>query len=181
MPRKIIAHFASSADGFIARKDGSFDWLDRPRPKGNYGMDAFWRSIDTVLWGRATYDMAMEKLGGVGSFGPGVRSYVFTHRIPDAKPQDVEFVNEPVKSFAKRLRARRGKDIWIMGGGGINAAFLDAGQVDEFAISVVPVFIGEGIPMLAPALRTVKLKLLASKRFSDGVVQLRYAVRYKVG
>lgn len=177
MARKIIAHFAASADGFIARRDGSFDWLDRPRVRGNYGLDAFWRTIDTVVWGRASYDMAMEKLGGVGSFGPGVKNYVFTHRIPDQKPDDVEFVYEPVKSFAKRLRARRGKDIWIMGGGGINASFLDAGEVDEFAISVIPVFIGEGIPMLAPAQRTVALKLLGSKRFSDGVVQLRYAAR----
>jgi len=50
--RKIIVYIATSADGFIARPDGSVDWLDRPRPKGNYGMGAFYKSIDTVLWGR---------------------------------------------------------------------------------------------------------------------------------
>ena len=58
--RKIIVYIATSADGFIARPDGSVDWLDRPRPKGNYGMGAFYKSIDTVLWGRKTCDMALD-------------------------------------------------------------------------------------------------------------------------
>jgi dihydrofolate reductase len=67
--RKIIVYIATSADGFIARPDGSVDWLDRPRPKGNYGMGAFYRSIDTVLWGRKTCDMALDfqKKGVAGS------------------------------------------------------------------------------------------------------------------
>lgn len=58
--RKIIAYVTTSADGFIARPDGSVDWLDRPRPKGNYGVGAFYKSIDTVLWGRKTCDMALD-------------------------------------------------------------------------------------------------------------------------
>ena len=57
--RKIIVYIATSADGFIARTDGSVDWLDRPRPKGDYGMGAFYKSIDTILWGRKTCDMAL--------------------------------------------------------------------------------------------------------------------------
>ena len=67
--RKIIAEMATSADGFIARADGSFDWLDRPRPKGNYGMGAFMASIDTILWGRKTYDQALAMGHGVEGFG----------------------------------------------------------------------------------------------------------------
>lgn len=179
MPQpKIIVRIATSADGFIARKDGSYDWLDRPPVKGDYGLPAFFRSIDTILWGRNTYDMAMEKFGDLsGGFGLKVKHYVPTHRIPDAPPEGVEFISEPIKKFARRLRARRGKDIWIMGGGGIIAAFLDAGEIDEFHISVIPVFIGEGIPLIAPARRTAKLKLIRTKRFSDGVVQLRFAAR----
>jgi dihydrofolate reductase len=58
--RKIIVYITASADGFIARSDGFVDWLDRPHPKGGYGMDAFYKSIDTILWGRKTYDMALE-------------------------------------------------------------------------------------------------------------------------
>jgi dihydrofolate reductase len=58
--RKIIVCIATSPDGFIARADGSFDWLDRPSPKGNYGLDAFYKSIDTILWARKTCDMALD-------------------------------------------------------------------------------------------------------------------------
>ena len=65
----------------------------------------------------------------------------------------------------------------MMGGGSIIASFLDAGEIDEFVISVIPVFIGEGIPLIAPRQRTVQLKLLSTKKFPDGVVALHYAVR----
>jgi dihydrofolate reductase len=78
--------------------------------------------------------------------------------------------------FAKRLRAARGKNIWMMGGAGIMGSFLDAGGIDEFSIHVVPVIIGEGIPLLGPRRRTIHLKLLSTKRFSDGVVHLNYKV-----
>lgn len=81
--RKIIVHIATSADGFIARPDGSVDWLDRPRVAGDYGMGAFMRSVDTILWGRKTYDMAL-KMGGVGGCGANIKNYVFTHRPPPA-------------------------------------------------------------------------------------------------
>jgi dihydrofolate reductase len=179
--RKIIVSVAISADGFIARTDGTVDWLDRPHPKGNYGMRAFYQSIDTILWGRKTCDMALafQEKGIAGSaFDTNVKNYVFTHTPPpSAAPKGVEFVSEPVKKFASRLRAKKGKDIWIMGGAGIIASFLDEGEVDEFILSVVPVLIGEGIPLLAPRHRSVPLKLLASTKFADGLVKLHYSVR----
>jgi dihydrofolate reductase len=173
--RKIIVYIATSADGYIARRDGSVDWLDRPRPKGNYGMLAFFRSIDTILWGRKTYDQALS-MGGLGSFGPKIKNYVFTHRPAESPGPDVEFVNEPVGPFAQRLRAQRGKDIWMMGGGGLIASFLDAGEIDEFSIHVIPVLIGEGIPLIEPRHRLVPLGLMSTRRFSDGVVHLNYRV-----
>jgi len=64
----------------------------------------------------------------------------------------------------------------MMGGGGIISSFLDAGEIDEFIIHVIPVFIGEGIPLIAPRHRTVPLKLLSTKKFPDGVVRLHYKV-----
>jgi dihydrofolate reductase len=179
--RKIIVRVAASADGSIARSDGSFDWLDRPRPKGNYGMDAFYKSIDTILWGRKTCDMALDfqKKGVSGTaFDTKVKNYVFTHSPPQSPaPPGVEFVNAQIKAFAARLRQKKGKHIWIMGGAGIIASFLDEGEIDEFIINVIPIFIGEGIPLIAPGRRTVPLKLLSSTKFTDGVVKLHYAVR----
>src|SRR5437016_1527016 len=100
--RKIIVYIATSADGYIARSDGGIDWLDRPRPKGNYGMGEFFSSIDTILWGRKTYDEALDR-GGIGMSGPKVKNFVFTHRPPDTPAPGVEFVKEPVAEFAERL------------------------------------------------------------------------------
>ena len=179
--RRIIVYVATSVDGFIARPDGGIDWLDRPRPKGNYGMGDFYKSIDTVLWGRKTCDMALDyqKRGVPGTdFDTKVRNYVFTHHPPQGPPPaGVEFVNELIKPFATHLRAKKGKDIWVMGGAGIIASLLDENEIDEFIIHVIPVMIGEGIPLVASRHRTVRLKLLATKKFPDGVVRLHYSVR----
>jgi len=178
--RKIVVYIATSADGFIGRSDGSVDWLERPRPKGNYGMGAFYESIDTILWGRKTCDMALEfqKKGVAGTaFDTRVENYVFTRGpLPSPVPAGVEFVNGPIKAFATRLRGKEGKNIWMMGGGGIIGSFLDAGEIDEFVISVVPTFIGEGIPLMAAGRRTVPLELMSCTKFPDGVVKLHYAV-----
>jgi dihydrofolate reductase len=177
--RKIIVYIATSADGFIARKDGAVDWLDRPRPKGNYGMGEFWKSIDTILLGRKTYDFVVQyqkKTKGAADIYRGPKYYAFSRRPPKKVLDGFEFVKEPIEKFAKRLRATKGKDIWMMGGAGIIASFLDAGEIDEFIIHVIPTFIGEGIPLVAPGQRTVALKLLSTKKFSDGVVRLHYSV-----
>jgi dihydrofolate reductase len=88
----------------------------------------------------------------------------------------VVVINEPIAEFAQRLRAEKGKDIWLMGGAESIAAFLDCRQVDEFIIHLIPKIIGEVIPLVAPRHRDVSLKLLASRTFSDGVVRLHYAV-----
>jgi dihydrofolate reductase len=179
--RKIIVYIATSADGFIARPDGSVDWLDRPSPKGNYGMGAFYKSIDTILWGRKTCDTAhdFQKKGVPGSaFDTKVKNYVFTRSLPQSPaPAGVKFVREPIKAFATRLRKKKGKDIWMMGGAGIIASFLDEGEIDSFMIHVIPTFIGEGIPLIAPGRRTVPLKLISCTKFPDGVLKLHYTVR----
>jgi dihydrofolate reductase len=178
--RKIIVYIATSADGYIARSDGSVDWLDRPGSAGDYGMLAFYRSIDTILWGRKTYDLALrwQKQGVKGAeFDPKVANYVFSRGSPPLKPNAaVKFVTEQIPAFAKRLKKRPGKNIWMMGGGEIIASFLDAGQIDEFIIHVIPTFIGEGIPLIARKQRTVPLVLQSCKEYSDGVVRLHYAV-----
>jgi len=176
--RKIIVYIATSADGFIARKDGAVDWLDRPRTAGDYGMGKFFKSIDTILLGRKTYDLTLrfQKEGkAVPSMGD-IKHYAFSRKPPKKVADGFEFVKEPINKFAQRLRTQKGKDIFMMGGGGIIASFLDAGAIDEFIIHVIPTLIGEGIPLIAPRHRTVPLKLVSIKKFSDGVVRLHYAV-----
>jgi len=174
--RKIIVYIATSADGYIARTDGSVDWLDRPRTAGDYGMKNFVKSIDTILFGRKTYDQSLKfDKKSVERNLSKTKNYVFTRKPPKSK-LNVVFVNEPVKDFASRLRATPGKNIWMMGGGGIIASFLDAGELDEFIIHVVPTFIGEGIPLIAPGHRNIELSLLSTEGYKDGVVRLHYRV-----
>jgi dihydrofolate reductase len=174
--RKIITYIATSAEGYIARPDGDFSWLERPRPKGNYGYDAFVDSIDTVLWGRKTYEIGLKFGADNLGMGPKVKNYVFSRKPSQERPAGIEFINEPVGDFAKRLRAQPGKDIWMMGGAAIIASFLDAQEIDEFSIHVIPIFIGEGIPLVQPRHRSIPLKLISTKAFEDGVVHLNYAV-----
>ena len=171
--RKIIVHIAASADGFIARPDGDLEWLtSRPAPKGFYGLSTVMNSIDAKIFGRKTYDASI-RLGA--KFGSTTANYVFSRSPPvQPVPEGVQFVSEAIGPFAERLRAADGKDIWMMGGGDLIASFLDAGAIDEFIITVMPVFIGDGIPLLAPRHREVPLELAGVRSFEDGVVQLHY-------
>lgn len=171
--RKIIVYVATSADGYIARPDGDVAWLDRPSTAGDYGMAAFYKSIDTTLMGRKTYDVAV-KFGQKGYAGK--MNYVFSRARRRSRTPNVAFVREEVGDFARRLRAGKGKHVWLVGGGELTAAFLDAGQIDEFILHVIPVFIGEGIPLIQPRHRDVSLTLRSSRAYSDGVVRLHYSV-----
>ena len=172
--RSIVVYVATSADGLIARPDGDVAWLDRPRPPGNYGMGAFYKTIDTVLMGRKTYDLALKF--GQESY-EGKKNYVFSRTFPPGAKGKVEVVSGDVGAFARRLRAVPGKDVWLVGGADLTAAFLDAGEVDAFVIHVIPTLIGEGIPLAQPRRRAVALSLESTHSYPDGVVRLHYAVR----
>jgi dihydrofolate reductase len=174
--RKVIVHIGISADGYIARPDGDLEWLtSRPAPEGFYGMNAFMKSIDTKVLGRKTYEASLQ-MGA--QFDLRNRYIVFSrHLSPADAPSSVEFVNEAIGPYVSRLRELPGKDIWLMGGGEIIASFLDEQAIDEFVISVAPVFIGDGIPLIARRHRHVPLDLLSIERFEDGMVQLHYRVQ----
>jgi dihydrofolate reductase len=175
--RRVIVHIAASADGYIARPDGDLEWLtSRPAPDGFYGMNAFMQSIDTQLLGRKTYEAALRL--GEKFDSPGIKTIVFSrHPRPADAPTAVEFVTAPIAPFISRLIAQPGKDVWLMGGGELIAAFLDESAIDEFVISVVPVFIGDGIPLIARRHRHAALELRSVRQFDDGLVQLHYRLQ----
>jgi dihydrofolate reductase len=176
--RRVIVHIATSADGFIARPDGDLEWLTSrpaPAPPGFYGMNAFVKSIDTKILGRKTYEASL-RLGA--KFDSQSRFIVFSRHAPPADaPAGVEFLSGAIGPFVSQLREQPGKNIWLMGGGELIASFLDAQAIDEFVISVVPVFVGDGIPLIARRHRHVLLDLQSSERFADGLVQLHYRVQ----
>jgi dihydrofolate reductase len=174
--RNVIVHIGTSADGYIARPDGDLEWLtSRPAPKGFYGMNEFMRTIDTKLLGRKTYEASL-RMGA--KFNSKDRYFVFSRHAPPAgAPSGVEFVNGAIGPFISRLREQPGKDIWLMGGGELIASFLDEHAIDEFVISMAPVFIGDGVPLIARRHRHVPLELRSVERFEDGLVQLHYLVQ----
>ena len=172
--RKVVVHIATSADGYIARPDGDLDWLtSRPAPEGFYGMYDFMKTVDTELIGRKTYEMSLR----LGAKFDSRRTIVFSSQRPPADVGSaIEWTGELIGPFVRQLRAQPGKDIWLMGGGELIASFLDEQAIDEFVISVVPVFIGDGIPLIARRHREVPLELRKVERFDDGLVQLHYRV-----
>ena len=116
--------------------------------------------------------------GHGAKFDLGSRTIVFSRHAPPADvPPGVEFVSGAIGPFVSLLREQPGKDIWLMGGGEIIASFLDEQAIDEFVISVAPVFIGDGIPLIARRSRHVSLDLHSVERFEDGLVQLHYRVQ----
>ena len=173
--RNVIVRIATSADGYIARPDGNLEWLtSRPAPKGFYGINAFMRTVDALILGRKTYEAGL-RMGA--TFDAKRPTFVFSRQAPPPSlPSGVAFVSEAIGPFVDRLRAKPGQNLWLMGGGEIIAAFLDAGALDELVVSVMPVFIGDGIPLIARRPRHVPLELLSVEHFDNGVVQTRYRV-----
>ena len=174
MPRKVIYSLASSADGFIARPDGSVVFLDRPLPRHMYGMTEFYRSIDTCLLGRKTYDFAVAH--GMRDAYPGKKNFVFSRTLKKLASPKVSLVHKNPAAIIRKLRGEKGKHIWIVSGS-IAGALLDENELDEVIVNIIPVYIGEGVPLFAPRHRSVPLTLVATKKFSDGVVMLHYRVK----
>jgi dihydrofolate reductase len=146
--RKVIVHIGTSADGYIARPDGDLEWpTSRPAPAGFYGMNGLTKTIDTTVLGRKTYEASL--------------------RMGRSSTRRVAASSSPGMRHQPRL----------MGGGELIASFLDEHAIDELVMSVVPVFIGDGIPLIARRHRHVPMDLQSVERFEDGLVQLRYRVQ----
>jgi dihydrofolate reductase len=166
--RSVILGLGISLDGYIARPDGAVDFLFMPK---DYSMSDFFVGIDTAIMGRKTLDAAV-KMGG-GSFG-AMAAYVFSRSRPAGKLDGVTFVNESPGAFVLRLRKQPGKNIWLMGGGELARSFLQADLVDELYLGIVPVLLGEGIPLFPSGFPQRGFTLMENKTFSKGLISLKY-------
>lgn len=166
--RKVILGAGISLDGYLARANGSVDFL--PAPKG-YSMAEFFAGIDTVIFGRKTLEAAQGM--GEAPQGPWT-TYVFSRSQPPGPCQGVIFVNEPPVDFIARLRKRPGKHVFHMGGGELARAFLQADLVDELHLGIVPVLLGEGIPLFPAGFPQRDFRLVESKSYARGLVSLKY-------
>ena len=141
--RNVVLFVAVSLDGYIARRDGSVDWLimDPAIDLGGYC-----RAFDVILMGRKTLDVALGLGGGPQPMGK-TAGYVFSRTKPPGKRDGVEYVNRPPVELIRELRARPGKDIWLMGGGELARDFLKEDLLDRMDLGIMPVLLGEGIPL----------------------------------
>lgn len=172
--RKIKLYIASSIDGKIARENGDVSWLNEvPNPdKNDYGYNALMQSIDTTIMGYSTY----EQVHGFDCEFPykGLTNYVLTTKVGRAKDDFATFVSGDVISFIQNLKEGAGKDIWLIGGGKINALLLNNGLIDEMQIFIMPVVLGNGIAMFDSNANFQSMHLKDSITYKSGVVQLNY-------
>ena len=173
--RKVKLFIATSLDGFIADKNGGIDWLFTDQ---DYGYADFYASIDTTLTGYKTY----EDILGFGEFPyPGKTNYVFSRQHQQAGHNPVTFIATDIAGFVRQLKQQPGQDIWLVGGGQINEVLLQAGLIDVLIVSIHPVVLGEGRPLFAGHAGMQDFKLMASKDFESGLVQLTYQVKTSSG
>ena len=167
--RKVTAGLGISLDGYIARPDGAVDFLFMPK---DYSMGPFMKTIDAAIMGRKTYEVGLKMGGSFG--GPSMKAYVLSRTLPPGKREGVEFTNELPKKLVERLRQQKGKHLWLMGGGEVIRDFLKEDLIDELYLGVVPVLIGEGIPLFPAGFPQREFRLLENKSFSQGLIALKY-------
>lgn len=170
--RQVRYGVAMSLDGYIAGPVGEADWIVMDP---DIDFSAMFSRFDTLLMGRKTFT-ALQAMGGTAGFAPGVRSVVISHTMRQADHPDVTIVND-AEGFVSELKTKPGKDIWLFGGGVLFHSLLNAGLVDGIDVGVIPVLLGEGIPLLpTPAPRTA-LALRSHRVYEkSGVVALEYDV-----
>ena len=168
--RKLVLGLGISLDGYIARRDGSLDFLFMPK---DYSMAPFFKTIDTAVMGRKTWEASL-KMGG-GSFGGASMTwYVMSGSQPPGKRGGLVFTNQTPAALIAEIRKRRGKNIWLMGGGELARDFLQADLVDELYLGIVPLLLGEGRPLFPSGFPQRDFALVENETFSQGLIALKY-------
>ena len=180
---RVTIHMAASLDGFIARRDGSVDWLetsdefeggDTMAPES---IEAFLKTIDCYVMGSRTYETALgfEAKGFGWAYGDKP-TFVLTRRELPRTRETVELYAGDLAQLVKgRLRSTF-RNIWVVGGGAVSGECLRLGLADEVRYSILPILIGDGIPFFETLDRDIALHLAEVKAYKSGMVELRYEV-----
>jgi dihydrofolate reductase len=185
--RKVVLGLGISLDGYIARKNGAVDWLSMD---WDYDWTAFFKTIDVVLMGRKTWDVALEmspkpkakrKAKASNPYG-AMETYVFSKTLKDSGAEGVEIVSGNLKEFIADLKAKDGKNIWLSGGGELAKSFLDEDLVDEIYLGVTPLLLGSGLPLFPELVREVPLRFVSCnvcrhKKEDNAILELIYEVK----
>ncbi len=169
--RKVIVYIAMSLDGFIAKSNGDLDWLLHYNSTGeDYGYNEFIKNVDTVIMGRKTYDKIVE----MGYEYPhGERQYIIWTHDEHPPKQNITFYSGDLKRLILDLKSKPGGAIYVDGGTTVSEC-MKHHLVDEYIISIIPILLGDGIPLFNAGRPEEQLVLKSSRRFETGLVQLHY-------
>ncbi|HQX81619.1 MAG TPA: dihydrofolate reductase family protein [Vicinamibacterales bacterium] len=180
----VTIHMAGSLDGFIARRDGRVDWMETSDEfAGGEPMDpsvvaAFLKTIDCYVMGSRTYETALKfEAQGLGWAYGDTPTFVLTSRDLPRTRETVEFHSGDLTQFVTEVLRPRFRQIWFVGGAETCAACLRLGLADEVRYSILPIVIGDGIPLFEHLGKDVALHLTEVKAYKNGIVALRYEVR----
>ena len=181
---RVTIHMAASLDGFIARKDGSVDWLETAdefaggETMSPEAVAAFLGTIDCYVMGSRTYETALRFAAQGSGWAYGDKpTFVLTHRELPRIRDTVEFCSGDLAQVVNDRLRPRFRSIWFVGGGTVAGECLRLGLADEICYSILPVLIGDGIPFFDRLGRDVALHLAEVKAYATGIVELRYEVR----
>lgn len=180
----VTIHMAASLDGFIARKDGSVDWLETTdKFADGETMDpayiaSFLKTIDCYLMGSRTYETALnfDSKGFGWAYGDKPVFVLTSRELPRVR-ETVEFYSGDLKALVNERLRPAFESIWFAGGGALSAECLRLGLADEIRYSILPVLIGDGVQFFEGLDRDVALHLVEVKAYVSGMVALRYEVR----
>jgi dihydrofolate reductase len=170
--RKVTFGVGCSLDGFIGRDNDDVDRLHWSDDVARLSA-AYWDTIDTVLMGRRTYDVAVR--AGTSAYS-GVANYVFSRTLQPGLRDGVTVVSEDPARFTEGLRGQDGRGICVMGGGELASCLLRGGQLDEIVLDVHPIIVGGGVPAFRPIPSDVELELVEHQALQNGCLLLTYRV-----
>jgi dihydrofolate reductase len=171
--RKVTFGGAISLDGFLARSDHAVDWLLWSDEAAEV-MANYWKTIDTVLMGRKTYEVAMRSQSTAEY--PGVQTFVFSRTLKNVG-KGATIISKDAAEFVRDLKNGEGKDICLMGGGELARSLFEAKLIDEIGFNIHPVLLGSGIPTFHRMSQQIDLELLECKQFKNGCVLATYRIK----
>ena len=170
--KRICYSVAMSLDGYIADSDGGYDWIVTDP---DIDFHAIYARFDTLLMGRKTYEV-MKPQGDSGTM-QRMETYVFSRTVRQADCPSVTVVSDHLKETCATLKEKPGKDIWLFGGGSLFRSLLDLGQVNSVEVAIIPMLLGNGVPLLPHPATRARLELTKQKVYpKTGTMVLEYAI-----
>lgn len=165
--RKIILNIAVSLDGFIEGPAGEIDWCFTDQ---DYGMRKFLSQIDTIFWGRKSYQLVFRTTPNPY---PDKINYVFSRTLRHAAGS-IRLINAEMEKAVSEILRQEGKDIWLFGGANLFSTLLNARLVHEMHLAIHPILLGGGKPLFENLQHRSRFEFVRSKPYATGLVQLFY-------